>query len=341
MITGCIAHVLPLAEAAARSGRWQEARRILRAVQEELHSEPQALYLLAEAHSRLSEPEAARIAARYALEGFGERGDPQGLLRAENLLGVILFEAGELDEARAHFRNALRLAMEEGALQMRANIANNLGTICDLRGEREQALEYFHMALRSYYEAGDLKGQAQTSHNLGIAHKELEQREVSEGFFAQAAELALAAGADALFAFSVMARAELVLEAGDPDDAEQLVRQALPRFDTASSLYGLTEVHRLRGLIAWRRGDVAQAQAHLDAAMDFSDLHGVPLLDAEVRVERGHLLCLLGETEGGLEDLRRAAEAFEGLQSRRRAERARTLLRTFSAPGAAASAHVA
>lgn len=341
MSTMELAEALSLAEAAANSGKWQDVQRILGTAREGLDSEPQALYLLAKAHSQVTELESARAVAENALERFRERGDQAGCLKAENLLGIILFEAGELDAARSRFRTALRLAMEAGALNVRADIANNLGTICDLREEHTQALEYFQIALRSYLEIGDLKGQAQTTHNLALLHKALGERQTAQTLFVEAAAFALAAREDMLFAFSVVARAELVIEEGDGDLAEELLRLALPRFTAAANLYGLTEVHRVRGLVARRCGNLVRAREHLDAAADYGAMHGVPLLDAEVRLERGHLLCMLGEKEAGVRDLRSAIETLERLHSTRRAERARALLHTLAAPESATSVRVA
>lgn len=327
-----LAALLAGAEAAGERGRWQEVRRMLAAAREELPRVPRGLLLLADACCQLDDLEHARSAAHEALVRFREARDDEGAMKAQNLLGVALFHAGDLDAARVWFRGALTHALALGADRMRADLANNLGTICDLTGDREQALLYYHQALRGYEEMGSLPGQARTRHNLGIAHRDLGQWTLAEGSFARAAELAEAAGDSVLFAFARVAESELAVRRGDLEGAEQRIRQALPRFDVAANLHGLIEVHRLRGMIAARRGDPETARAHLDAALDFGGMHGVPLLDAEVRAERGALLCAIGDTRAGIEDLTRAAETFHSLHARHRAEEVRATLQRVASP---------
>lgn len=336
-----LAALLAEAEAAGKQGRWQEVRRMLAAVREELPRAPRGLLLLADACCQLDDLEQARSAADEALARFREAGDDEGAMKAKNLLGVALFHAGSLDAARVWFRGALALAMALGADRMRADLANNLGAICDLTGEREQALLYYHQALRGYEELGSLPGQARARHNLGIAHRDLGQCSAAEDSFARAAELAEAAGDPVLFAFARVAEAEMVVRRGDLEGAEQRIRQALPRFDIAASLHGLIEVHKLRGMIAGKRGDLETARGHLDTAVDFGEMHGVPLLDAEVRAERGAVLCAIGEVRAGIEDLARAAEAFHSLHARHRAEEVRATLERVASPAASPVLRVA
>jgi tetratricopeptide (TPR) repeat protein len=315
------------AETAAERGRWQEVRRILSPAREEIRLVPRGLLLLADACCRLDDLALAQSAAEEALAVFRDSADEEGAMKAQNLLGVALFHAGNLDAARVWFRSALARAAALGARRMRADIANNLGTICDLSGERDQALHYYFQALRLYEEIGAVQRQAQTSHNLGIAHRDQGQWEVAERLFVRAVELAEASGDHVLFAFSRIAQAELAVRRGDPDLAEQMVRQALPRLDAAASPHGLIEVHKLRGMIARCRGDLAAARAHLDAAAGLLEVHGVPLLQAEVHAERGVTLWVLGEHRGAVEDLTRAVETFATLNARHRAEEIRGILR--------------
>jgi hypothetical protein len=82
-------------------------------------------------------------------------------------------------------------------------------------------------------------------------------------------------------------------------------------------------VRKLLGKVAWARGDLASARAELDSAVALCEMSYAPLVDAEVRVERGRLRLELGEVEGGREDLEAAARAFDALRAPRRAEAAR------------------
>lgn len=318
--------VVERARDAAGAGRWQEVKLLLVPALAEREADAWALLLLGEAYSRLDDPDPARAVAERALDAFRARDDRPGMMRAENLLGIILFDAGELDAAWVRFNAALALAGELGADRMFADVANNLGMVSDLQGERARAVECYQVALCSYRETGNVQGEAQTSHNLGISHREMERWEEAEHCFSRAAELARASGDARLQAFAMVARAELVLRRGDAATADRMVRAALLRFDVGTSVFGLAEVQKVRGAIARQRGELEEARAHLDRAVELGELHGVPLLDAEVRVERGTVLCLLGEAVAGADDLERAIGTFERLGASRRAERARALL---------------
>ena len=307
------------AAAHAAEGRWLEAHRALQPVRGLLHALPAALVLLAEACSRLDDRDAALAAAEEALPVFRARGDREGVLQCQNLAGIALLESGEVDAARRRLEEALALARELGSVKARAHAANNLGIIHDIREEPAASLGYYRQALADYQALGDGLGEARIHHNLGIAHRALGRDSEAGECFARAAGCALAAGDHRLFGFAVTARAELALLAGDAAGAERMARMALVRFDLHSTPYGFTEVHRLLGMVAAARGDFAAARSHLDRAAALSDRHRAPLLDAEVRMERGRVLWRLGERAAALEDLTFAARTFEALHAGGRA----------------------
>lgn len=316
----------------AKAGRWQEVKLRLTAVREELSADPWALLLLAEAHCRLNDPAEALAATMEALALFRDSGDDAGVLKACNEAGIALFELGDLDTAERRFAEALALAETTGAEGMRAKVANNLGAICTLRGRREQALQYQRLALACFQRLGEVRGQAETYHNLGITYRDLGLPAESDAFFAQAAGRAREAGDDALFGFALAARAELALQQQNLAVAEGASRQAMMRFDTSATPYGQAEALKLSGMIAARRGDLPTARLRLEQALDLSDVHGAPLLDAEIRLEHGLVLFGLGQIADGEAELERAALAFDRLGADELAERARSLLRTPDAP---------
>ncbi|MGE5686742.1 MAG: tetratricopeptide repeat protein, partial [Gemmatimonadota bacterium] len=93
-----------------------------------LRRQPELLLLAATAATRLGDLEAARPLADAALAGFRARGDRDGRMRALNLLGVIGFEQGRLDDAEEAFRGALALARELGDSLLAARASNNLAS---------------------------------------------------------------------------------------------------------------------------------------------------------------------------------------------------------------------
>lgn len=317
------ASALAQAQRFAEARHWQGVQRVLGPLRQELHDAPEALLLLGEALSRLDDRPAALAHTDEALRQFRARGDHEGAVRAQNLAGVILLEMGSLDEARLRLEDALESAGGSGGDRVRAHAATNLGIVYDMREQPGRAAEWYRVARSLYQSLGDVLGEARILHNLGIAHQALEAWTEADDSFARAAELARQVGEQQLFAFAVVARGEVALVRGDLDAAERMGRQALVRFDCHSTLYGLAEVRKLLGKVAWARGDLASARAELDSAVALCEMSYAPLVDAEVRVERGRLRLELGEVEGGREDLEAAARAFDALRSPRRAEAAR------------------
>jgi hypothetical protein len=305
---------------------WQAVQQVLAPLRRDLRDAPEALLLLGEARFRLDDRPAALADADDALTEFRARGDLAGAARAQNLAGMILLELGNLDEARMRLEDVIRTATGEGSEKVRAHAATNLGILHDMGEQPEKAAEWYRVAHSLYEALGDTLGQARILHNLGIAHQAMKSWNEADRSFAGAAELALKVGEQQLFAFAVVARGEVALMRGDLGAAERMGRMALLRFDCHSTLYGHAEVRKLLGMVAWARGDLPAARAELDAAVALCEMSFAPLLDAEVRVERGRLLMEMGEANPARDDLECAARAFDALRAPRRADAVRALL---------------
>ena len=119
-------------------------------------------------------PGAAALAAA-AEARFRARGDADGRMRAENLLGAVAFETGQVGEAERYFGAALELAHGLDDSLMTARASNNLASVAHLTGRPELALSLYRTALLSYQRLGDRRGMAETTHNLGIAFRQLQQ----------------------------------------------------------------------------------------------------------------------------------------------------------------------
>jgi tetratricopeptide (TPR) repeat protein len=307
------------------TGRWQEVKLRLISVRHELAGHPWGLVLLAEAYTRCNEPRLALVAAEEALSIFRASADAEGMRKALNESGIAQFELGELDRAEDRFREVMALAEATGAEVMQAKAANNLGAICTLRGDRQLGLEYHRIALACFRKLADVRGEAETLHNLGICYRDLGLRAEAEAFFSQACARARDAGDETLVGFAIAARAEISLDESDLRKAEGASRQAMMRFDTAATPYGQAEALKLAGMIAVQRGDIRGGLERLDRALALSVVHGAPLLDAEIRMERGAVLHRAGRTREGLEELTAAARALERLGAHGLAQRAREL----------------
>jgi tetratricopeptide (TPR) repeat protein len=264
------------------AGRFADALRTFRELDgPAIRRQPVVLLLAATAATRLGDLETARPLADGALAGFRTRGDRDGRMRALNLLGVIGFERGRLDDAEVAFRGALALAQELGDSLLVARASNNLASLSHLRGHGSEALSLYRGALLSYQRLGDRRGAAETYHNLGIAFRSMVQLAEAEDAAVEAVRHAELVGESALLALAVSGRAEVHVDAGEVGLAEREVARAVRLAHAADDPLGVAEARRIGARAALRRGDLAAAKREAEAAYAIAGEHGAAVLQAD------------------------------------------------------------
>jgi len=148
-----------------RSGRFREALETYRRAGAGA-GRADARLLAATAATRLGELDAAETLAGEAAGRFAERGDFDGRMRALNLLGVIGFERGQLEEAERRLTEALSIAYRLEDSLVAARACNNLASVIHLRGRPDEAVGLYRGALLSYQRLGGRRRSAPS----GSAH---------------------------------------------------------------------------------------------------------------------------------------------------------------------------
>jgi tetratricopeptide (TPR) repeat protein len=264
------------------AGRFGDALRAFRELDgASVRRQPVLLLLAATAATRLGDLEAARPLAQGALAGFRARGDRDGRMRTLNLLGVIGFEQGRLDDAEESFREALALALELSDSLLAARVSNNLASLSHLRGRGSEALSLYRGALLSYQRLGDRRGAAETYHNLGIAFRSMAHLPEAEDASAEAVRHAELVGEGGLLALAVTGRAEVHLDAGEIGLAEREAARAVRLAHAADDPLGVAEARRIGARAALRRGDFAAAVQEAETAYAIAGEHGAAVLQAD------------------------------------------------------------
>jgi tetratricopeptide (TPR) repeat protein len=235
----------------------------------------------ATAAMRVGDAAAAEELARVALDRFGARADQDGRMRALNLLGAALFEAGRLDDAAERFTGALRLAEQLRDTLFTARTLNNLASLAHLRGAADEALGLYRRALLAYQRIGDRRGAAETYHNLGLTFRELGDLPQAEAATAQAVRHADVTGDGCLLALALSGQGELEIAAGRYEVAERTLARAESLAAEGGDDPCIGEVGRLRALAALRRGAWAEARAEADRALTLAVRCQSALLQAE------------------------------------------------------------
>lgn len=295
-----------------RSGRFPEALEWYRRAEGDLATRPDTQLLAATSATRLGRFALAAALAEEALQRFTARGDFDGRMRALNLLGVIGFERGRLEDAEEYLSEALNLAHRLDDSLAAARAYNNLASVVHLRGRPDEAVGLYRGALLSYQRLGDRRGTAETYHNLGLTFRQLAEYDDAEKAVQQAVRHAEFVGEPALMALTCGGRAELRIEQGDTAFAHPELERAGRLAERAADVIGVAEIRRLRALAALREGRHEAAAEEAEAGRGIAAEHDAALLRAECAAVAALAFRALGrETEAAA----RRAEAAAGFRS--------------------------
>jgi tetratricopeptide (TPR) repeat protein len=264
------------------AGRFREALSQYRELDNSQDSRrPDVQLLAATAATRLGELAEGSALAAQALAHFRSRGDSDGRMRAQNLLGAIDWERGRMAEAERGFGEALQLARQLGDSLMLARASNNLASVAHLQGHSDQAAALYREALLAYQRLGDRRGLAETYHNLGFAYRQAGEWREAESAAVSAVRHAEVVGQPELLALVLGAKAELSIEKGDPALAERELARAEHYAVSSGDEIGRAEVQRVQALNALHLRQWDLALAHAEAGFAVAQEHDSALLAAE------------------------------------------------------------
>jgi len=120
-------------------------------------------------------------------------------------------------------------------------------------------------------------------------------------------------GGDLELGRALLGLAETRAQRSEYESAEALATESLEHLAKAGSSRDVMSVHRVLGVVAWRRGDFPQAERHQRAALEIAERDGTPLELGHALVDVANTLVPVGATkiEPALELYSRAAELFE------------------------------
>ena len=295
------------------AGRYREALDVHQRAADPVARQPEVELLAATAATRLGELDTGVGLATFALEHFRSRADTDGRMRAMNLLGAIAFDHGRLEDAERCFAEALELARSLNDTRMAAHASNNLASVAHLRSRPDVALSLYRTALLDYQRLGDRRGTAQTYHNLGLAFRQRRDWNDAESASLQAVRHAEAVGENSLMALAVTGRAELHIDRGEMELANQELLRAERLAQEAGDEVGLAEVGRLAALRALKLSDYGRAVELALAARSVAQRFGILQLQAECAGVASVALRRLGRTAEAEASRTEALRLFERL----------------------------
>lgn len=247
------------------------------------------------------------------------RGERSLTLNAMNVLGIALFEIGEVDGAAATFGDLLEQATEWEDHDFAARASNNLGVHASIQNRYDLALSHYERALASYIRGGGLRGIAQTHYNLGVNYRELGFHDKAESHYRQATTYGERAESEDVIGLAESDRGLLGIEMGDPRLGRVFAERARARFRRLGDPVREGEAMRVLGMAARADGSTDEARQALDGALEIADRHANRLLSAEVQLERGRLFHQSGDLAAAREALLHAVADFKALGATHRA----------------------
>lgn len=287
---------------------------------------PDVQLMAATAATRLGDLGLGAALAEASLERFRARADDDGRMRAQNLLGVIEFERGNLERAQYCFSDALQLAQALKDTLMTARACNNLASIADLQGDAPGALTLYRSSLLSYQRLGDRRGTAEAYHNLGIVFRQMGEWTDAESAANQAVRHAESLVERSLLGIAVMGRAEIGIHRGELEVARQQLSWAATLATESHDELGVIEVELLGAELALAEKHWETAFTRAENARQAAIQAKAAVLQAQCAALSARALQKLGRSSRADERRDEATRLFQSQGATRRLKELETAL---------------
>ncbi len=314
--------VMEAGQTLERRGQREQARHLYAealtsCAQAETNERGQLLRWIARTHMTEGE---YHVAERFASDAFvlSETADDEaGRGHAVNMLAVIRWKQGDLDEATRLYLTARESALRSGDARLAAMTATNLGIVATVRGEEHQALEYHESALRDAREAGLADQAMHALNNLGMLHTQMGQYEPAGRAFAESVEIGKVLGDLSMCILVHLNVARLRIKQEDFPAARTACDVAMSIASRQGDTHLDGEAEHIHGIIARAAGDVDGAEQHFLRAEDAGVRRKDLILQGESARELSELYRSQGRNRQTLQRLNQAHRLFAQLRARR------------------------
>ena len=312
-----------VARGQAEQGRRQVERALAVPGTAPANLEAEALAALGVLRHNLSEYAAATSALEQSVGLYRELGDTRGTATVLANLGWIASETGALDRAVRLSEEALALHEAAGDARGTAVALNNLGWVRGFRGEARAALEAFERSLRLREQIDDERGASFARTNLAWAQRLAGDYDSARALLDRALSDVRALGDDTLTAWALHQWGELAFDVDDENLALEALNEAHALWSQVKHPAGVGHTCFILAAVYRELGQGELARQNLEAAEAgwrvtgsiwglslIGHLRGVLAADAgDARAAARWLLAAL-ESRLGLRDLRGQAESF-------------------------------
>jgi len=305
-----------------RLGQRDEARRLYEgALHGGIVSAPsegaQLLRWIARTYLQDSEYTAAEDTVEAALAVSEQCADTGGEGHAINILAIIRWQQGNLDEATQLYLLAGAKAQSAGESRLAAMTATNLGVIATVRGDDHEALQYHESSLRYAREGGLADEALKALNNLGLLHSQMGRYELAARSYQEALEIGRVLGDLSMCILANLNVARLCLRQGDHRRARTACDEATSLAAQLGDRHAEGEAELVYGLIARGGSDLIAAEQHFLKAESAAVRRQDMILQGEIARELADLYRAQGRNRQTLQRLNQSHRIFAQLRARR------------------------
>jgi putative nucleotidyltransferase with HDIG domain len=317
-----LSRVMSEGQSFERLGQRDEARRLYeRALYNGVATSPseaaQLLRWVARTYLEDAQYPAAEDAVLAALAVAEQANDEVGRGHAINILAIIRWKEGDLDEATRLYLEARASAQRAGELRLAAMTATNLGVIATVRGDDADALRYHESSLRDARVGGLADEALKALNNLGLLHTHCGRLDAADRAYGEALEIGRVLGDLSVGIIVELNLARLRIRQGDYRRARAACDSAMAMARQLGDSHADGEAEHLYGVIARAAGDGVRAEDHFLRAEASALRQGDLILQGETARELAELYRSQGRNRQTLQRLNQAHRLFAQLRARR------------------------
>jgi putative nucleotidyltransferase with HDIG domain len=234
-----------------------------------------------------------------------------------NVLAIIEWKQGNLDEAKRLYLLARESAHRSGDGRLAAMTASNLGVIAHVRGEEEEAQRNYESSLSDARGAGLADQAIAALGNLGQLSMHAGRFDVAERHLGEARELSTVIGDRNMLIAVELQIARLRIKQGDHAGARAACARTRGIVEQIGDSSEPGDAEYVYGIVARASGDAAAAEQHFIRAEQIATTRQDLLLQGEVARELADLYRSQGRNRQTLQRLNQSHRLFAQLRARR------------------------
>lgn len=212
-----------------------------------------------------------------------------GIIKCENMMGVIHGEKRNLPEAREHFQNCLNYLQDGEEFELTASIESNLGIIKNVQGEYDSAEKHFEKALRYFESVNNYRLAAETRQNIGMLYFNKNELDTAIHHFDKNIEAGLNHKLMSVLSIAYISKANALLGVNDLEAANAFADKALEVSHLIDDKLTIADVYKTKSIIERKKKNYQQAENYLQTSLRINNSKENNLNAAEIEKELGEL----------------------------------------------------